>query len=126
MSLFLLCLAGFYIAIGGSLLIAFKFDRIMVFVLRLANAPVCDDARQVAASIYQHPEQWKSGLLGYTLINPTIGEITSFSASMLHLEGKAFGRWEPNFIERRIIYDAVRWHQRARLRSALRSAPLEN
>ena len=29
----------------------FNFDRVLVFLLRLANAPVCGQARMIAASI---------------------------------------------------------------------------
>jgi hypothetical protein len=102
-------------AVSLVLLTIFNFDRILVFLLRLADAPFYEEARRVAASIYQHPERWKVSRC--ILSNPAIGEIwTSSRAFGVHLEGP-FGKWEPNFIE--IIYDAVVWHRRFLINAAL-------
>src|SRR6476660_3906173 len=64
----------------------FNFDRVLVFLLRLANAPVCGQARMIAASIYQHPEQWK--LSKYELAHEKIGAIWIGSRAFgLHVDG---------------------------------------
>jgi hypothetical protein len=52
----------------------------------LANAPVCGQARMIAASIYQHPEQWKPSK--YELAHEKIGAIWIGSRAFgLHVDG---------------------------------------
>ncbi len=110
----------FMSAVGLVLLTVFNFDRILVFLLRLTNAPVCGQARMIAASIYQHPEQWKPSK--YELAHEKIGTIWIGSRSSgLHVDGP-FGQWLPNLIERRIIHDAVAWHRNNAIQNLLRTA----
>jgi hypothetical protein len=118
---FVLWLGGctlLFVAITGGLC----FDRIAVFVLSAINAPVYPEARRVAGLIYQHPEQWERGSL-YRLKHQTM-EIYSndYSPRSLYIEGAAFGTWEPAYIERRIIFDAVEWWKRVYIRSLVHKA----
>jgi hypothetical protein len=96
-----------------------NFDRIAVAFLCLINAPVYEEARRIAALIYQHPEQWT--MRSYTLTHPRVGEIWSGLGcnSSLHIEGHGFGRWDPNFIERRIINNAIAWYRRVYIKHLL-------
>jgi hypothetical protein len=56
----------------------FNFDRVLVFLLR--------QARMIAASIYQHPEQWKPSK--YELAHEKIGAIWIGSRAFgLHVDG---------------------------------------
>ena len=107
-------------AFAGSVpLIGINFDRIAVAFLCLVNAPVYEEARRIAALIYQHPEQW--AMTSHTLRHPRVGEIWSGLGcnSSLHVEGEGFGRWDPNFIERRIIYNAIAWYRRVYIKHLL-------
>ncbi len=118
-----LVLFGVSAFIGGVPLIGVNFDRIAVAFLRLVNAPVYEEARRIAALIYQHPEQWV--MTNHTLRHPRVGEIWHGLScnSSLHVEGEGFGRWDPNFIERRIIYNAIAWYRRFYIKHLLAQQP---
>jgi hypothetical protein len=105
--------------IGGVILLVFHLDRLVVAFLCLINAPVYPEARRVATLVYQHPGQWKA--YEHKLEHPKIGEIWCGLGCnrSLHVEGKAFGRWDPNYIERRIIYNAVSWYRRVYIKHLL-------
>jgi hypothetical protein len=110
--------------VAGIIVAGVNFDRIAVFVLSVLNAPVYEEARRIAASIYNTPQQWKPGIYGLT--HERIGSICSSSlACSLYLSGDAYGTWQPNFVERRIIYDAVRWHRRMSIRAGLHETTKE-
>jgi hypothetical protein len=104
-------------AITGSV----WFDRIVVFVLSAINAPVYPEARALAGLIYHHPEQWT--LTGLYLKHPTAGDVRDGPVpALVYVDGPAFGRWEPTFIERRILFDAIRWWKRVYIRSLVHKA----
>ena len=115
--IFLIVWLAFCIFIFGGIAGAINFDRLLVMFLCLINAPVYEEARRLADLIYQHPEQWK--LSSYTMTHPKIGDIWSIGALGLHVEGRGFGRWDPNFIERRIIYNAIAWYRRVYIKGLL-------
>lgn len=106
-------------ALVGIVVAGINYDRVALTVLRAINAPVYEEARMIAALIYQHPEQWnESG--GYRLKHPKVGTVkAAFSARSIELDGP-YGQWEPNVIERLIIWDAVQWYRRAYIKSLLR------
>jgi len=106
--LFIICLS--IIAIVGTIaLVATNFERIIVFVLRAINAPVYLEARMVAALIYQRPAEWQTET--YAMVHPKVGKLrATIAARSVELSGP-FGEWEPNFIERQIIWDAVVWYR---------------
>jgi hypothetical protein len=117
---FLLCFVGFMAFVGGVVATVINIDRVVVTLLRLVNAPVYEDARMIAGSIYRHPEQWTL-YGGDALKHETIGMIHQAGyIPLLHIDNSAFGSWKPNMIERRIIGDAVEWHHRTQVRSVLR------
>jgi hypothetical protein len=119
--LFLVCWAGFMAFVGSVLVLAMNYDRVLVAFFRLCDAPVCAEARMIAGMIYRHPEQWTASG-SYTLKHPKVGEIWSGSgATGLHVEG-AFGRWNPNVVERRIIFDAIAWYRTAYMKRLLTEA----
>lgn len=97
-------------AIPAIVLSIVHFDRIALVFLHAINAPVYEEARRIAALIYQHPEQWT--MSQFSLTHPVIGEICCvLGACSIHFEGKGFGRWESSRIERRIIYNAISWYR---------------
>ena len=103
---------------AGIIAACINYDIVVVFVLRAINAPVYEEARMIAASLYQHPEQWKADT--YCLEHPTLGLLrTSVWVGSVELSGP-FGHWEPNRIEKRIIWDAVQWYRRGYIKSLLR------
>jgi hypothetical protein len=110
--LWLICYLAVCGVIAGIIIAGFNFDRIAVAFLCLVNAPIYEEARRLATLIYQHPEQWK--MTSHTLTHAKVGEVWSGLGcdSSLHVEGEGFGRWDPNFIERRIIYNAIAWYRR--------------
>ena len=104
---FLLCFVAFMAFVAGVMAIGMNIDRVAVTILRLVNAPVCEDARMVAGSIYRHPDDWTL-YGGDALKHETIGTIYHAGyIPLLHIDNTAFGSWKPNMIERRIIGDAV-------------------
>jgi hypothetical protein len=110
----------FLLWMGGWCLLvvtAICFDRVAVFVLGAINAPFYEDARRVAGMIYAHPDQWSIG--HDTLKHATLMIRWTTTASILRIEGGAFGEWHPSWVERRILYNACRWHQRNAIRHAL-------
>jgi hypothetical protein len=63
----------------------------------------------IADLIYRHPERFEGD--SRTLNHPEFVRIRGSYASNLSIEGPA-GEWEPNFIERRIIWNAIVWRRR--------------
>ena len=119
-ALFMIVYAAICGAIACCVAIVWNYDRIAVCVLRALDAPVYEEARRIAASIYQHPDQWRITVRGYVLAHDVIGEIHfGHSPGILEVRNSTFGKWDPSVIERRIIADAVRWHRRALIRKAL-------
>jgi hypothetical protein len=95
-----------------------NYDHVTLFVLRAVNAPVYQEARMVAALIYQHPEEWKAS--SYTMEHTKVGSLRSaISAASIELHGP-YGNWEPNAIERLIIWNAVQWYRHTYVKSLLR------
>jgi hypothetical protein len=78
----------------------------------------------IAVSITCHPEQWSSD--GYHINHPDIGRIWIGNAAYGIRVETAFGKWQPNFIERRIIREAVDWRIGAYIRDRLEVALRKN
>jgi hypothetical protein len=101
-------------------------DRVAVFVLRCSGLgpALFPTAVGLAVSIITHPEQWSSDR--YHLTHPDIGSIWIANATYgLHLE-TAIGEWRPNFIERRIVRQAVDWRLSNYIRDRLEIAVGKN
>jgi hypothetical protein len=78
----------------------------------------------MAMLIIQRPEQWSFD--HYRMSHPDIGSIwIANGAYGLHVE-TAIGDWKPNFIERRIIREAVDWRIEQYLRERLQVAAERN
>ena len=67
---------GICAAIVATGLVAMHFDQVAVFALRLVDAPVFEEARMVAALLYQHPEQWNRRP-AYGMEHPQVGKLHS-------------------------------------------------
>lgn len=103
--------------IGTGIFAAYHLDRIAVFVIRRANIPVFRVAVGIAIMIVEHPEQWSFDK--YHMWHPDIGSIwTGNGAYGVYVETE-MGKWQPNFIERRIIREAVDWRISRYLRDRL-------
>ena len=116
---FLIWWAAVCAIVAIVILAGMNYDRIAVFVLSALNAPVYEEARRIAASIYNSPQQWQADLYG--LKHERLGSIhLSSVACSLYLSGDAYGTWEPTAIERRLIWNAARWWQREYVKGLLR------
>jgi hypothetical protein len=101
-------IAGFVLFLA-TLPQPFWIDRLVVILLRRLGLGMAlfPTAVGIAVSIITHPEQWSSD--GNRLIHPDIGRIwIANKAWGIHVDTE-MGRWEPNWIERRIIREAVDW-----------------
>jgi hypothetical protein len=95
------------LCIGAIAVMIVHFDRIAVAVIRSMHLPVCQTAVGIAILIVEHPEQWSCDQ--HRLSHRDIGSIWIANAAYgLHVD-TAMGKWTPNFIERRIIREAVDW-----------------
>lgn len=112
---FMVCWIGFCLAVAGFVIAAMNYDYIAVLVLRMINAPVFPEARMVAALMYQHPEQWKAD--SYGMEHSKVGRMRLGYRS-IEISGP-FGSWEPNTIERRILWEAIKWYRAAYIKSLL-------
>jgi hypothetical protein len=116
---FLFWLGVTYAVIGGLILAGVNYDRLTVTALSAINAPLYEDARRVAGMIYARPDEWKLDKYGH-LNNPTFGTIRNTDrVYAISVESTAFGDWTPSRIERRILANAARWHQRRAIQQAL-------
>jgi hypothetical protein len=104
-----------WLTICGGMLIAFNFDRVAVFILDLLGVQVYGTASMIAAMLRQSPQEW-TVKAPYTLTHPALGEIRGSGPKSLSVTGP-FGEWEPDFIERRIIWDAMVWYRSEYIRS---------
>jgi hypothetical protein len=104
---------GIWLSLMAAVFASFWIDRIVVFVLYRVDLPLFETAWLVAESIYRHPDEW-AVKYGHLLEHPRLGELRAYSVRGLELDG-----WEPNFIERRIIWDAIEWRRRQLIRKAL-------
>jgi len=96
-----------YVAAILLFLMAVFSDRIVVFLMRWLNLPLFPTAVGIAISIMEHPEEWSSNK--HELCHCDIGSIwIANDAYGIRVE-TAFGTWNPNRIERRIIREAVDW-----------------
>jgi hypothetical protein len=116
-AVFLFWWLGSCISVAGFIAAAVNYDHVTLFVLRAVNAPVYEEARMIAGLIYQHPEQWKVD--SYGMEHPKVGRMRTAYSSGIELDGR-YGNWEPNAIERLIIWRAVRWYRHAYVKSLLR------
>jgi hypothetical protein len=114
---FVFCL---FCGIGSVLIFSFNAKRIVVALVVRSDLPLFPLARSIAAMIYQHPDQWSA--TEYRLMHPKLGGIwTCNGVSHLHVETE-FGRWDPCWIERQIIFDATRWRARVYLANRIAQA----
>jgi hypothetical protein len=104
-------------AVFGSIIARVNYDIVAVFLLRALNAPFYQEARRIAWLLYQRPDEWAA--TSYSLTHAKLGELRGLHPSSLSLHGAGFGDWSPSAIERRIIWNAVLWHRRERVRRAL-------
>jgi hypothetical protein len=102
-----------------GMLIVMNLDRIVVFVLREIETPLFREAWTIADLICRYPEQWE--VEGRALKHAKIGRVQHSSGALGLSVSGPFGEWRPNFIERRIIWDAIAWRQRASLMQAMKS-----
>jgi hypothetical protein len=87
---------------------SFWFERVVVWALRTFHIFAFPNAIRIAVSLERDGAEWELGT-SY-LKHPKIGSIRmgSVHSVCVHLDGKQPSLiWEPNFIERRIIWDAV-------------------
>jgi hypothetical protein len=115
---------------GAIIAIPLWFDRVAVIALRWSGlGPVLyPTAVGIAVLIVTHPEQWANeGLQMTRLKHADIGTVWVVSGSTLHVE-TAMGLWEPSYLEKRIIREAVDWRMsnyiRDRLEVAVRKTAL--
>ena len=114
----LLFLAAWFVFCFGCMGAAWNFDRIVVMVLDVTDIPVFAEARMIAALIYRQSEQWEITSGG--MKHPEIGKLGFYTrASSVEMDG-AFGKWEPNIFEKRIIWNAIVWRQRTQIRTMAR------
>lgn len=112
---------GFFLAfilfVVTCIVVVCHRHRLIVITLAAINCPCYPDARAIARTIYEKPEEW-SGDEHY-LRHPKIGSIwTANSYENLRIK-TPFGEWEPTMIERRIIRDAVDWRLREYIKARL-------
>jgi hypothetical protein len=95
---------GVSLAIIGT---AIFFDRIIVALIRHLHIRVYPEAINIALSIYSRPDIWteKNGHLHHV----HLGTIDARKVGVVDVAMRA-GTWAPNFIERRIIFEATSWH----------------
>lgn len=118
--IFLLCVFLIVSAIATIVFAARNLDRLIVGIIRRANIPVFSVAVGIAMLIVEHPEQWSFDR--HRMSHPDIGSIwIANEAYGLRLE-TAMGDWKPNFIERRIIREAVDWRIARFIRERLQVA----
>jgi hypothetical protein len=104
------------------------FSRAAVIVLRCSGLgpALYPTAVGIAVSIVNHPEQWANeGLQMTRLKHADIGTVWVVSKYTLHVE-TAMGQWEPSFIERCIIHEAVDWRMSNYIRDRLEVAVRRN
>lgn len=113
----------YWIVIGMIMCIGLaiqRFDRIVVFLMKLMHIYAYPTAIGIAMLITERPEQWSAST--HHMIHPDIGSIwTANDAYGLYIETQ-FGKWVPNRIERRIIRDAVDWRISQYIRNRLEAA----
>jgi hypothetical protein len=128
MLLYLVVWIIFVSVMGAIIAIPLWFDRVAVIALRWSGlGPVLyPTAVGIAVLIVTHPEQWTNeGLQLTRLKHADIGTVWVVSGSTLHVE-TAMGQWEPGFIERRIIREAVDWRLGRYIRDRLEVAVRKN
>jgi hypothetical protein len=117
---FLVVLVSLAGSTGGTIALVYNADRIIVAVLRRTGLPVYPLAVSIAVLIFEHPEQWSG--TEHTMSHPKVGSIwISNGVSFTRIKSE-FGEWKPNWIERRIIRDAVDWRIRGYIRNRITEA----
>jgi len=125
---FFALIIGIVAVLGGIAAFIRYFDRIIVALMRCFNIIIFPTAISIAMLILEHPEQWSHDQ--YRMSHPDIGSIWIANESYGLKVETAFGDWIPNFIERRIIRDAVDWrinqYIKRRITQALQRNALSN
>ena len=114
---FLIRWLAFCFLIPGVVAAIMNFDRIAVLALREIETPFFREAWAVAELIYRRSEPWQVDR--YELTHPKVGRISHFGYAVGLSVSGPFGEWRPNFIERRIIWNAIAWRQRASVMQAI-------
>ena len=95
-------------------------DRLIVNVIALTNAPVYPLARAVASLIYTRPDEWTLGT--HEMSHDKVGRIwTANKAYGITVETRA-GKWNPTWLERRIIRNAADWRIKCYVRNQVMKA----
>jgi hypothetical protein len=101
-AIFFLCFG----AVGAIMMAPFWIDRAVVWVLRTFHIFLFPYAIRLAVSVERDTAEWKFGK--YEAEHPRIGTIwIGNEAYGLKVKLGCDTEWRPNWIERRIIWDAV-------------------
>lgn len=108
----------FLLICGGIVALAtvpFWFDRAIVWVLRTFRIFAFPDAIRIAVSLERDTDEWE--FTANYANHPQIGSISiGYVGSVcVHLDKQSTLIWQPNFIERRIIYDAIQRVEQRRI-----------
>jgi hypothetical protein len=114
---FLVIWLSFVAGVWGLFFVIMNFDRVAVFLLSEIDAPFYGTARTVAAMLRERPNEW-TPYGSYTLKHPLL-DVSASCVRGVSVSGP-FGEWKPDFIERRLIWDAMVWYRREYIRSLVR------
>ena len=119
---FLIVWLGGCAIVAGVVVIVVNFDRIAAFVIDVTDAPICLTAQMVAALIHQSPAEWENDEHRPYAIRHGDIEVHGSCVRAVEVRGPQFGAYEPNAIERRIIWNAVTWRQRRHIQGLAHKA----
>jgi hypothetical protein len=98
-----LCLAGFF---GGMATVPFWADHAAVWMLRTFHIFLFPDAIRLAVSLERDTAEWEFG--NYEVRHPKIGTVwIGHDVLGIRVKIDEVTEWRPNWIERRIIWQAV-------------------
>jgi hypothetical protein len=80
-------------------------DYVAVWLMRTFNIYVFPEAIRIAVSLERNTSEWTFGRDG--IEHPRIGELRTGGRLYLLIDFRTGQRWDPNWIERRIILDAI-------------------
>ena len=114
---FIIFATSMWALLMGAMAVLMNYDRIIARAVEWFEIPFWLEAQIIAASIHRSPEEWE--VSRSSMKHPALGEINTYSSISVEIFGHRFGRWQPNAIERRIIWNAIEWRQRSAIRKAL-------
>jgi hypothetical protein len=80
-------------------------DYVAVWLMRTFNIYVFPEAIRIAVSLERNTNEWTFGSNG--IEHPRIRELRTGGRLYLLIDMRTGQRWDPNWIERRIILDAI-------------------